>query len=216
MRSRIAAALLLLGSPLAAQRCALPNANDVTCLTADYVRALGVLQDAWERSASDSANVANTFYAIKSGRMAAIDAKSYLSRYRHSRDTAVVRDARYVDEVLDDIVQRENVMEARLRRAAAGQMTSTQLEEGTADLRIWGDQLTRVMIASAGEVADASVVIDRSQTRVTARRMTRANRDSILAEISRIFPDSSQYATAWSIAAATLKRGLSDEWKYLP
>lgn len=200
-----------------AQICGLRAANDATCLTLDYVRALGRLQMAAEAGHDHSSadKVADVFYAIKMQRDALGFAQRMLRPYTSSSDTITAQAARYVIEALSIASARNDSNEVSMRRAARGEMQGAQLSESSADMQFWNDKMLELFIAATGAVLDASVQLPGVEGHVSKRRMTTSQRNAILREYAAIFGRKTRLDTNWSAAAGVLRQNLSDRrWRY--
>ena len=109
-----------------------------------------------------------------------------------------------------------------MRRIVAGKSSVGEMEELSAQHKVNGDQLSRLMMAGAGEVVDASLIVEGPATPITKRRMTTQQRDRIVAEIERSFAGhlnverDKLWYSGWAATAASIRKNLLGGWKYLP
>ena len=215
-------------SPARAQGCILGNAvpKPSVCVIVDYVEALGRMAEA-ERSArttfSDTNDVEErAFYAMKGRMDAGRRAITTFQRYQTARDTSVRRAGRDVVTVFRWLVRNDSIGELDYRRILRFQMPLPELQEKRAEQAQNRDKTLDLLLAAAGDVLDASLVVVRGAPKVTDRDMVLAERDSIVALIDRTFPGEigvapdHTYASGWAAAATAIRENLLQDWHYHP
>jgi hypothetical protein len=223
---RALALLILAASPLSAQTCELRDATPVTCLALEYVRALSTMAQAEETSKvearSDSDKVVSGFYALKTRMNTEWFIRLQLHKYRVSKDAKAATAGTYADQVFAVFYVWDSTSEANLRRIVRMKSSVAEMQELTAEYEVHGDESLKLLFATAGEILDASLIIEGPSTPITKRRMTIGQRDQIVAEIDRAFaghlsiePDGLWYS-GWAATAANIRDNLLEKgWLYM-
>src|SRR5437899_896161 len=115
--SSVAVVLCVAISSAEAQHCLLAKANERTCLTYDWIAALGILDNASALARADTSSdlVERTFFAIKLRKDAIAQARSLIRPYGRSADTVVTRMANELLHALAFVSMYNDSTEANLR-----------------------------------------------------------------------------------------------------
>lgn len=222
--------LIVAVSRAAAQACVVaqhvPHAS--TCLVLEYAQAMARMADAENgvnAAMPDTADVeARAFYAMKSRMIAERLTLSRFRPYRTSRDKEVAEAARYVVSVFSILLSWDSTGEVDYRRILRFEMPLPELQEKRAQQAVTRDKTFELIMAGSGSVLDANVVMPRERGAVvTQRRMTLAERDTIVGEIRSFFKDrldvdkDHNYTSGWAAVADGIRQSLlNDGWKYSP
>jgi hypothetical protein len=174
-----------------------------------------------EEARSDSDKVVSGFYGLKTRMNAERFIRLQLHKYRVSRDAKAATAGTYADQVFAVFYGWDSTAEANLRRIVRMKSSVAEMQELTAEYEVHGDESLKLLFATAGEILDASLIVEGPAIPVTKRRMTIGQRDQIVAEIDHAFaghlsvePDGLWYS-GWAATAANIRDSLLDKgWKY--
>lgn len=202
------------------------GATPISCLTLEYVRALAMMARAEEAIKTESRSnhdaMESGFYAVKTRMNAERMIRRLLVPYLNSTDSAAKEAAGHADKVFALFYAWDSAGEANLRRIAGFRSSVGEMQELLAQHKVDGDNTLNYLFAIAGELLDASLIVEPKATRVTKRRMTLRQRDRIVAEVTRSFaghlkvePDKLWYSS-WAAVASAIRSNLLDSWTYMP